>query len=456
MLRKHCDEAKTDSIEAIEDLINQESSIERVVLIDDLFGRLRVAAWIRDKPDAMRVMIDERLKSVADPYWTNEIWLASDTSTGEYRLAELAWKTGRQISDRFKVADRHRRLGAWLADLQSPAWTAHIEDENADPRDQTSATPVEHKGPPIVVFHSFKGGMGRSTVLASFAVRRARRGERVVVVDMDLDAPGIATLLASDDKGTIAQWGIVDYFIERPFVQLDLADYYHACRSETVTGSGEILVFPAGTLNNDYLGKLARIDFEPTGDGLNDHPLRTLLEEVRNKLEPNWILIDSRTGISEPAGLLLGGIAHLHLLIGNSSEQSWRGLRLVLERLGADRVRQSLPQLECILAHAMVPEDTKAARAAIEEFSERARDEFASHYYAYTSEETEELGIWDVSDLEGSDAPHVSIPLYYKPKFSHFDGLEDIADSLASDADFGAIERRILERFGVFEERENG
>ena len=38
------------------------------------------------------------------------------------------------------------------------------------------------------------GGVGRSTALAAFAIQRARLGERVAVVDLDLDAPGIGAL----------------------------------------------------------------------------------------------------------------------------------------------------------------------------------------------------------------------------------------------------------------------
>ena len=50
------------------------------------------------------------------------------------------------------------------------------------------------KNPPIVVFYSFKGGVGRSTAVAAFAINRSRAGERVVVIDADLDAPGVDEL----------------------------------------------------------------------------------------------------------------------------------------------------------------------------------------------------------------------------------------------------------------------
>src|SRR5215467_9888199 len=43
----------------------------------------------------------------------------------------------------------------------------------------------------IVTFYSYKGGVGRSMALANVAVLLARRGLRVLVVDWDLEAPGL-------------------------------------------------------------------------------------------------------------------------------------------------------------------------------------------------------------------------------------------------------------------------
>src|SRR5436189_94654 len=43
----------------------------------------------------------------------------------------------------------------------------------------------------IATFYSYKGGVGRSMALANAAVLLARAGRRVLVVDFDLEAPGI-------------------------------------------------------------------------------------------------------------------------------------------------------------------------------------------------------------------------------------------------------------------------
>src|SRR5882757_8738219 len=43
----------------------------------------------------------------------------------------------------------------------------------------------------IVTFYSYKGGTGRSMALANFAWLTAASGKRVLVIDWDLEAPGL-------------------------------------------------------------------------------------------------------------------------------------------------------------------------------------------------------------------------------------------------------------------------
>jgi hypothetical protein len=297
------------------------------------------------------------------------------------------------------------------------------------------------------VFYSFKGGVGRSTALASFAIQRARAAERVVIIDFDLDAPGIGVLLAADSSGTTASWGIIDYLLECPYDSVDLREYYHACRQSGVTHSGEILVFPSGCLNDNYLGKLARIDFEPPRENA-ESPLAQLLRRVRDELQPDWILLDTRTGLSESSGLLLGGLSHLHILFGTSSEQSWQGLRLIIDRLGADRVMADKPQLECFLVQSLVPQDATISKSARVRFAERARDEFSEHYYATNPEDdSDEDRFWYIRDLEDDDAPHVPVVIPYQQVLAHFDSIEDVSDHLADSPEFRSLAGRIVARF---------
>lgn len=434
MATKHFDEARGGAIETLRQILADDPAIERAVLIDDLFGRIRVVLWgPKERREQHEKLVSDRMREAAGPFWAAEIWHASESSEADRRVYDHAWSEGEPLGDRLRVADRLRSRTVWRRPIVDPPWSAAGREA----------------GPPVVVFYSFKGGVGRTVALCAVAIQRARKGERVAVLDLDLDAPGIGTLLAADERGTTAAWGVVDYLLERPLAELDLRDYYHACRWPMVTRSGEILVVPAGALDpeRDYPGKLGRLDLDPPAGAHAAPPIELLLREVRDQLRPDWILLDARAGLSEPAGLLLSGLAHLHVLFGTSSEQSWLGLRLVLERIGASRVREDKPQLECVLVHAMVPQSVSLARAARDQFADRSLTEFRDHYYAPDPDDPDEDRLWYVRDAEGSDAPHVPIALSYDPRLAHFASVDEIADPLADSAEYRALADRVAERF---------
>ena len=45
----------------------------------------------------------------------------------------------------------------------------------------------------VVTFYSFKGGVGRSMSLVNVGVQLAESGKKVLLVDFDLEAPGLPT-----------------------------------------------------------------------------------------------------------------------------------------------------------------------------------------------------------------------------------------------------------------------
>jgi hypothetical protein len=435
MTPKHIDEALAGAVHALQKLLDEDASLEKAVLIDDLFGRVRAVAWgTKERVAEHERALNDRLGEAAGSFWAGDVWLAAKGSAVDQLVYDGAWDEGRVVSKRLRIADRVRNRSAWFESPRDPLW----------------GTTGEGAGPPVVLFYSFKGGVGRTTALASFAIQRARAGDRVAVLDLDLDAPGVGGLLAADERGTVSRWGVVDYLLERPLGDVDLRDYYHACRRPEVTGAGEILVFPAGHLDpeGDYLRKLARLDFDSPTPG-KMHPFARLLSQVRQELDVRWICVDARAGLSEPAGLLLSGLAHLHVLLGTSSEQSWRGLAAVLERIGGSRARDGRPQLDCLVVQAMVPQEAGSAKLATERFTERARDELRERYYAPDPEADGETAddLWYVRDAEASDAPSTPIVISYQARLAFYDSLTDVADHLAESPEFIALADRIVARF---------
>ena len=425
----HYDEAKRLAIESAIGWLKDHRDVERLLLVFDLFGKLRVVLRApQGSVEGAVTQLAPDLEARCGTWWTGEVLSVAAAGETERQIWDQAWDTARADSDgdqRIRVLHRHRTRNAWFSDSENPQWRA-VED-----------------GPPIIVFYSFKGGLGRSTALASLAIQRARAGERVCVVDFDLDAPGIGRLLSADEKGITSPWGIVDYLVERPTGNVPLSDYHHSC--SRVAGSGEIITFPAGMIDLNYADKLARADLEEPPSA-SDLGITRLLSDIRLAIKPDWIFLDARTGVSEPAGLLLSGLAHLHVLFGTTSEQSWQGLKVVIDRLGRRRVVAGQPQGEILLVQTMIPPTPEAAERAKTNFAERARQEFTDSYYAMESDDPTDNRFWDMRDVESADAPHVPVTISYDPRLADFRDITDIADVLCEGV-YTAVSGRVAARF---------
>jgi cellulose biosynthesis protein BcsQ len=419
----HFDEAKPAGLAAVKEWLRAMPPGVRALLILDLLGKLRLVLWDGGAGDS--TALEANLAERCGPWWTGEVLRADDLDQVTRDVYERAWGAARPAADepRARVHDRHRSRTAWFTDVDPP-WLA---PEGA---------------PPIIAFYSFKGGLGRSTILASFAIQRAQAGERVCVLDLDLDSPGVGRLLAADAKGLTASWGVVDFLLEHAMGDAPLADYYHRC--DRVAGAGELVVFPAGSLDEGYADKLARVDLDEM-PGAGENRFRALLQRVRDELAPRWILLDARTGVSELAGQVLAGIAHLHVLLGTTQEQSWQGLNLVLDRLGKKRILADRSQADVLLVQALVPPG-EAGSLARREFLARAEHDFSERYYAEAGEAQDEDRFWDTGDMDSLDAPHVPVAVDYDARLASFGDIADVVNTLSA-GPYQTIAERIASRF---------
>ena len=418
----HFDEAKAAAVKAVAAWLGEAPDTQRALLVRDLFGKFRLALWGSGAADVDK--IGRVLAERCGPWWSGEIERLNGADELTRKLYENVAAQARPMADepRLLVLDRHRTRTGWFVDEDEPLWPAS-------------------DAPPIVVFYSFKGGLGRSTSLAAFAIQRARAGERVCVLDLDLDSPGVGRLLSADSAGLTASWGVVDYLVEQTPTGAPLADYYHRC--DRVAGAGELIVFPAGQLGETYADKLARVDMEESSS-VRTAALGKLLGRARDELRPDWILLDARTGLSDSAGRLLSGLAHLHVLLGTTQDQSWQGLNLVLDRLGKDRVERGLPQHEVLMVQAMIPVGADAGRLAREAFLARAEREFTDRYYAEADQDADSF--WTTDDVDSRVAPHVPVGIDYEQRLADFADIQTVADLLCT-GPYAELATRIVERF---------
>ena len=224
----------------------------------------------------------------------------------------------------------------WVVDrLATGANWAHIEPET--------------QGPPRIVFFSIKGGVGRSTALAATAWSLAQSGQRVLVLDLDLESPGLSSALLPSDRQPL--YGITDWLIE------DLVDNGDAVVDSMVATSnishdGEIHVVPAhGADHGEYIAKLGRVWMPKLqADGMREmwsSRLSRLLQTLEARVQPDVMLIDSRSGIDEIASACITDMgANLILLFALEGEQTWNGYRMLFEQWQrahvAEKIRERL------------------------------------------------------------------------------------------------------------------
>ena len=322
----------------------------------------------------------------------------------------------------------------------APLWIHMIDRRivGADwlrPPTEPPATDVQGAAPAQrVLFFSMKGGVGRSTALSVAAIEQARQGRNVLVLDLDLEAPGIGSLLLSDDR--MPTYGAIDYLVERNFwqdsasVQADYLVQNMVGTSVLTSGAGLINLVPAmgsRTLQEprNYLAKLARAVIE--GHGSDEPvPLSTKLNDLLSALEAqqryDFVFIDVRAGLAElTAGPLLALNAEA-LIFGTAQPQTIQDLTLLFSHLSMLTAgAQPTPWAKLKMVHAKATTPDKIKR-----FRDDIWDLFATYFY----EEAEGLDSFNF-DADSPEAPHFPIAIPLDTAFADWDPIHN-PDSLLS------------------------
>lgn len=187
--------------------------------------------------------------------------------------------------------------------------------------------------PRTITFYSFKGGVGRTTALTHVAAILAMRGRKVVAVDLDLEAPGLSPALSLTPS---PEYGIVDYFYERAYLPqgeeptISIAEIFGEVRIPDAPG--RLFVVPAGKLSLDYIAKVDDLRANVVTE--NGEDLWSIFyREITEQLQPDIILIDSRTGINEWGAFSLLRAADKAIVFLYPNEQNKQGIKLLLEAL---------------------------------------------------------------------------------------------------------------------------
>ncbi len=185
-----------------------------------------------------------------------------------------------------------------------------------------------------VVFYSYKGGVGRTTAMLHVAYLLAKEGKRIVLVDMDLEAPGLQH--AFEHLEPRPEKGLVDYLYER---QLLLPDSSPSLAIRDILGKvgsslpmkGDIYVVPAGKVDLNYIATVDDLDTRVGGSG--PQAWDAFLHELTTELKPDLIFIDSRTGLNRWGAISLLVLADEAFVFAYPNRQNMEGLVPLLQAL---------------------------------------------------------------------------------------------------------------------------
>jgi MinD-like ATPase involved in chromosome partitioning or flagellar assembly len=184
----------------------------------------------------------------------------------------------------------------------------------------------------VVTFYSFKGGVGRSMALVNAAAEIARRGKRVLVVDFDLEAPGLDTFdITSSYKSKRGLLDFVDDFRRTAEVP-DVREYVY--QAEVDIGEGQLWVMPAGLRDEEYDSRFRSIDWAELYDGQDGFLLFEDLKAQWNKvLKMDYVLIDSRTGYTDVGGICTRQLPDAVVIFFYPNEQNRLGLSSIVSQI---------------------------------------------------------------------------------------------------------------------------
>jgi len=188
----------------------------------------------------------------------------------------------------------------------------------------------------VITFYSYKGGVGRTFLLGNVAAQLAKWGYRVLCIDWDLEAPGLENYFKNLPKSEAGESGLLHLLTDHEsnldwrncVTRLNLKVGDAPERSLDLIKSGEDLPGYEALLhetNWDYLYRKEK--------------LGSFLEQLREdwKNEYDFVLIDSRTGITDIGGICTVQLPDVLVCFVAANEQNFHGTQAVIERVRAAR-----------------------------------------------------------------------------------------------------------------------
>ncbi len=263
----------------------------------------------------------------------------------------------------------------------------------------------------IVTFYSYKGGTGRTMAMANVGWILASAGHRVLMVDWDLEAPGLHRYLHPflHDKELVSTAGVMDIVMDfavqattpastdaerDPDWYLPLADVLrHAISINWQFGKGQLDILPAGQQSPAYAARVNSFNWDNFYERLGGG---TFLEALRESMrrEYDYVLIDSRTGVSDTSGICTVQMPDQIVVCFTLNRQSIEGAAAVTRSVVDARVKAGRTRTRVFPVPTRVEKAEKERLDAARAAARQRFDEFLPHV-----PEAQRGAYWDEIEL---------------------------------------------------------
>lgn len=201
----------------------------------------------------------------------------------------------------------------------------------------------ELPGAPVIAFHSYKGGVGRTLSLLAFVkawstVKPLNNPKKLLIVDADIEAPGITWLAADQGEAVFSFLDLLEITQEKDCVEeiielvVDKVSEL-SIKIETEKSIVEHIVLPTYR----YIEQLLDMYSSPESLALSynkKYILAEVLSKLGEKVNTEYVLVDLRAGLSEFSAPLLFDPRVKKFLVTSTSYQSVKGTEILLNQLG--------------------------------------------------------------------------------------------------------------------------
>lgn len=290
----------------------KDSSVEWVELNVSPAGLLNVTIISNEFIDLSVVQRESNFHNVLSPEQIN-------------RLGFVNLLTVKEASD-MELVPRHLHQ----TNMKPKTWI-ELASMALNPNQLDTSNINRNESPRAVAFYSYKGGVGRTTALAHVASILAKRGHKILVIDLDLEAPSLHLVFSKINPNP--KHGIVDYLYERSYApsntfQIHVSDIFGEIHLEN--SPGRLFVIPAGKIDLSYLSK---VDDLRVAAFQESKVWDNFIKEVNDQIHPDIILIDSRTGINEWGAFSLLQAADDIVLFMYPNEENFEGINVIAHAL---------------------------------------------------------------------------------------------------------------------------